>query len=91
MTTETSVELSSKDKSFIENHVIEISNLPEEKFNELTELVLEIMDTSKKLAPFIHPDNGNSSDSFSYLFDRPVGMLIQLVGQARKIRESKDK
>jgi hypothetical protein len=91
MTTETPAELSDKDMRFIENHVIEISRLPEEKFNELTKMVIEIMGKSRKLAEFIHPDNGNSSDSFDYLFERPSSILIQLVRQAREIRESGNK
>jgi len=91
MAIEAPKDLSGKDKDFIENHVFEISCLPEEKFKELTDLALSIMDSSRKLAEFIHPDNGNSSDSFDYLFDRPSSILIQLVRQAREMRESRNK
>ncbi len=90
MSIEESKELSDRDRYFIENYAREISNFSDDKFKQFVSSVIEARMSLSKLAKFLHPDNGNSSDSFDYLFSNPLNTLTQLARRAQEIRKKRD-
>lgn len=83
-----SYKLSQDDNDFVAKHVVELSQLPPNEFERFQRLANELMMTALRIEPFLHPDRGNSSDSFKNLFGRPIKVLQQMIVRAREKRNN---
>lgn len=80
-------ELPSDEREFVDRHLVELSSRSPEDYDKFQKLVRDLRLDMLRLEPFLHPDSGNSSDSFQYLFGRPNRILASLLSRVREMRK----
>ncbi len=80
-------ELPSEERDFVDRHVVELSHKSPEEYAKFQRLVRDLRLNMLRLEPFLHPDSGNSSDSFQYLFGRPNRILSSLLIRIKEMRK----
>lgn len=77
-----------EEESIINNHINEISALPEDRFTKFVDDIVNVRSTLVEVLRTLHPDHPGQRD-LGQRFDKDIGLLLEITRRAKDLRSKR--